>query len=195
MRPRVRYLPATSWHARQELPAASREEAGNTCPAHLLRQDSGPLLLQEAWGLWDSQLLPADKLAWGADAHKLALALVCEAPSVCAKLPLELRELIAAALLRQVEWLTIASPRARAFLPPPEDTWAAAAEKAKSISLITATATLDVTDSALDDEGHSAKRRAFAPCVVELQTLQDVAAPRLGLRATCEVGARNHTFA
>ena len=167
MRTRVPYLTPTSWRARQELPVATHEEAGNTCPAHLLRQDSGPLLLQEAWGQWDSRLLPADELAWGGDAHKLALALVCAAPSVCAKLPLELRDVIAAALLRQVDWLTIASPRARAFLPPPEDMWAASADEAKSISLITAAR--DITNTALGDEGHLARSRAFAPCMAELQ--------------------------
>jgi hypothetical protein len=168
MRSRVPYLTAAAWRMRQELPAASHEQTGSACPAHLLRQDSGPLLLQEAWGQWDSRLLPADERAWRADAHKHALALVCAAPSVCAKLPLELCEVIAAALLRQMDWLTVATPRARAFLPPLEDTWAAAsADAGRSVGLITPG--LDVPGAALVDEGHLAKCRAHAPCMAELR--------------------------
>ena len=79
MRGRVPYLTAEAWRERQ------RQQAGSA--------------LGRGYA-WDSCLLPADAAAWEAAAHHRAMDLVRSAPSLCAKLPPELCELITAALLR-----------------------------------------------------------------------------------------------
>ena len=160
MRTRVPYLTGGAWRRRQGCMGvlgalfAKTPPLGGDTPPHLLRQDSGPLLLQERWGLWDSTLLPADEGAWKAAAQQRAWALVCAAPSLCAKLPPELCELIAAELLRRAGWLALAAAPACTFLPPLEDTSSAAPSDLREGDV-----------AALDEEEHAALRRAHAPCV------------------------------
>ena len=171
MRSRVPYLTADAWRARQQ---EERAADGPNTPPHLLAQDSGPLLQREVWGGWDSSLLPGDRRAWESAARRRASALVHAAPSLCAVLPTELLETVAASLLGQSGWLTssglaLSPPCARAFLPPPDDTLMKAASTGSAVVDELAALSLESIVVAREDSELAALRRAYAPCVAELR--------------------------
>lgn len=135
------------------------------------------MIASQVRGGWESGLLPADLAAWKGAARDAASALVRAAPSVCAVLPPELCDAIAVALLRRTGWHSFAAPRARAFLPPADDTFLpadraiAVASADARLAALSLGASDDVEEAAaagIDEEWHVTLRRAHAACVAEL---------------------------